>query len=91
MEQPDLKKRLIDEILAVSLTDTVKARQLFADGHWERVQPKSDQPRVRSQEKFLELAAANVTRRLEGMPPPEIHVETGPSQQKRRHRKRQSG
>jgi polyphosphate kinase len=56
IEQADLKKRLIQEVLAVSLADNVKARRLFADGHWERV-PAKDQTRMRSQERFLAIAA----------------------------------
>jgi polyphosphate kinase len=62
VEQADLKRRLIEEILAVSLTDNVKARQLFPDGRWERVRPKDEQPRIRSQERFLVLAAEGVAR-----------------------------
>lgn len=56
IEQPDLKRRLIDEILATSLADNVKARRLLPDGRWERVVPQPGEPRVRSQERFLELA-----------------------------------
>lgn len=60
VEQADLKKRLIDEILAISLADNVKARLLQPDGHWVRV-PTDEKNRVRSQERFIALAteAAN--------------------------------
>ncbi len=58
IEQPDLKRRLIDEILATSLADNVKARRLLPDGRWERVVPQPGELRVRSQERFLELALA---------------------------------
>lgn len=58
IEQPDLKRRLIEEILATSLADNVKARRLLPDGSWERVTPQPGEPRVRSQERFLELALA---------------------------------
>ncbi|HZU39059.1 MAG TPA: polyphosphate kinase 1, partial [Gemmataceae bacterium] len=51
VEQPDLKHRLIHEILATSLADNAKARQLLADGSYRRVQPEPGQPRVRSQER----------------------------------------
>jgi polyphosphate kinase len=61
IEQPDLKRRLIDEILATSLADNVKARRLFPDGHWERV-PTDPENRVRSQERFLTLAAEAAAR-----------------------------
>jgi polyphosphate kinase len=90
IEQPDLKQRLIGEILVTSLEDNVKARELLADGSHRRVTAKPGQPLVRSQEKFLEIAAATAARRLNGMPPPEVRVEAAPNQ-KRRPRKRQSG
>lgn len=61
IEQHDLKARLIDEVLAISLADNVKARKLFADGHWEPV-PTDDAHRVRSQERFLALAAEAAAR-----------------------------
>jgi polyphosphate kinase len=70
IEQPDLKKRVIDEILATSLADNVKARELLADGSYRKVTRAPDQPAVRSQERFLELAAQNAQRRL---------VETAPA------------
>src|SRR5262249_3412492 len=57
IEVPELKKRLIDEILYTSLSDNVRARELMPDGSYRRVQPGPDQPRLRSQERFLELAA----------------------------------
>ena len=37
VEQPDLKDRLIQEILATSLGDNVKARELLPDGSYRRV------------------------------------------------------
>ena len=80
IEQPDLKQRLISEVLATSLADNVKARELLADGTYRRVKPKPGQPRVRSQEVFLELAAQKAASRAEAaagaLPHPERpHVE----------------
>jgi polyphosphate kinase len=46
---PALKTRIIEEILATSLRDNVKARQLRADGRYERVERTEDGPEVRSQ------------------------------------------
>ncbi|HEV3143019.1 MAG TPA: polyphosphate kinase 1 [Gemmataceae bacterium] len=63
VEQPDLKHRLINEILATSLADNQKARELLPDGSWRRVQPPEGAPPVRSQQRFLELALANSARR----------------------------
>jgi len=39
IEQPDLKMRLIDEILKTTLSDNVKARELLPDGTYRRVTP----------------------------------------------------
>ena len=58
VDQPDLKARLIDEVLKVTLADNVKARELLADGSYRRVEPADGEPRVRSQGRFLELAEA---------------------------------
>jgi polyphosphate kinase len=57
IEQPDLKARMIDEILATSVADTVKARLLLSDGTYRRLTPEPGRPPVRSQVRFLELAA----------------------------------
>jgi polyphosphate kinase len=64
VEQPDLKQRLIEEILATCLADNVKARELLPDGSYRCVTAPPGQPRVRSQEKFLELAARRSSGRL---------------------------
>lgn len=61
IEHPLLKKRLIDEMLGVSLSDNVKARELRPDGSWVRVVGDPNK-RVRSQSKFLELAAEAAAR-----------------------------
>jgi polyphosphate kinase len=90
IEQPDLKQRLIREILATTLADNVKARELMPDGAYGRIPVPPEAPRVRSQEKFLEMAAQNAARRLNEVPaPPIAYVE--PPAQPRRPRKRQTG
>jgi len=58
IEQPDLKARLIDEILKTTLADNVKARELLPDGTYRRVVPAAGEPVVWSQHRFLELAEA---------------------------------
>src|SRR5262249_18812195 len=63
IEPPELKQRLIAEILKTSLADTVKARELQPDGTYKRVGVLNGEPGVRSQEMFLELARANAVRR----------------------------
>lgn len=92
IDQPDLKQRLIQEILATSLADNVKARELLPDGTWRRVKPP-DGARIRSQERFLELALANSQRRqvVTASPPtPSVNGEAQPVRRQRR-RARQAG
>jgi polyphosphate kinase len=90
IEAPDLKQRLIREILATSMADNTKARLLLPDGSYERIKPIDDQRRVRSQERFLEMAAQHAVRPLADSPPPPIpFVEQIPTTT-RRHRKRQT-
>jgi polyphosphate kinase len=50
-----LRDRVIDEILALSLGDNVKARRLLPDGSYERVRTDG-RPPLRSQVRFMELA-----------------------------------
>jgi len=56
VEQADLKQRVI-EMLKITLDDNVKARELLRDGTYQRVKPAEGVPLLRSQSKFLELAA----------------------------------
>jgi len=63
IEQSDLKQRLINEILATILADNAKARELLPDGSYRRVTPKAGEPVMRSQERFLQMAAENTVRR----------------------------
>jgi polyphosphate kinase len=65
IEPPELKQRVIKEILDVSLADNAKARELGPDGTYKRV--PTGEPAVRSQEKFLELARQNAARRDPGL------------------------
>jgi polyphosphate kinase len=64
IEAPELKARLIDEILATSLADNTKACELLPDGGYRRLTRKANEPAVRSQERFLEIAAQHAIRRL---------------------------
>jgi polyphosphate kinase len=91
IEPPELKQRLIREMLATSLADNAKARLLLPDGRYERLKPADMQMRVRSQERFLEIAVQNASRSLvDNQPPPPIpFVEQRPAGT-RRHRKRQT-
>ena len=62
IEQADLKARVIDEILALSLADNAKARELLSDGTYKRLSPASGKSAVRSQQRFLELASESERR-----------------------------
>jgi polyphosphate kinase len=88
IEQPDLKQRLIRDNLATSLADNLKARELLPDGSYRRVTPQPDHPSVRSQQRFLEIAAEGMAQRLEVAVPPAAPLEPGPPLG-RRQRKRQ--
>ena len=90
VEKPDLKQRLI-EMLNIYLADNVKARELLPDGSYRRVPTRPEEARVRSQEKFLEMAGQNAARLLsEIQPPPDPFFEP-PVPVRRRPRKKQTG
>jgi polyphosphate kinase len=84
VEQADLKARLIDEVLAISLADTAKARELLPDGTYRRVTPADGQPPMRSQQRFLELAAEAERRlaTLSGVEPIPVAGANGPANPK---------
>ncbi|MEM7677230.1 MAG: RNA degradosome polyphosphate kinase, partial [Myxococcota bacterium] len=54
VEDPAIKRRLIDEILAVELKDTAKSAHLTADGRYERTVPEGVS--FRAQAHFMALA-----------------------------------
>ena len=93
IEQPELKQRLIHEILATSLADNQKARELLPDGSWRRVQPPEGAAPLRSQQRFLELAVANNARRQAAQVSPVPVSSNGEPQpvRKQRRRAKQSG
>jgi polyphosphate kinase len=87
IEHTELKHRLVHEILAISLADNMKARELLADGSYRRVQAGPDQPAVRSQERFLDIAAQNAQRRsMENPPPAPVIAATPPKTRSARKR-----
>ena len=93
IEQADLKHRLISEILAMSLSDNMKSRELQSDGSYRRVVPKEGETPVRSQERFLQIAAENAARRQNAMEVPVTHAEEPRPVRKPRSggRRRQTG
>jgi polyphosphate kinase len=83
IEQPELKQRVI-EILKVSLADNVKARELLPDGTYRRVTPPEGSPPLRSQQRFIELAAEG--NRPPATPAAEPPITPGPRVAKRSQR-----
>ena len=53
---PELKKRVVEEVLGLSLQDTVKARRVLPSGDCERVSPVAGDKPLRSQQVLLEKA-----------------------------------
>jgi polyphosphate kinase len=91
VEQADLKNRLINEVLATTLADNVKSRELLPDGSYRPVAPKDGEPLVRSQERFLELAKAAAERRKMILEVPPVHTDEQEPKRKTRRRHRQTG
>jgi polyphosphate kinase len=56
IQAPELKRRLLDEILAIEMADTVKARVLCSDGTYERVLPAEGEQPLEAQRWFMEHA-----------------------------------
>jgi polyphosphate kinase len=56
IEAPELKERILSEILGTMLADTAKARALQSDGRYERIPPAAGSAPLRSQEHFMALA-----------------------------------
>lgn len=52
----EIKERLLNEIIWLSLNDNVKARRLLPDGSYQRVEPLPGDELIRSQERFIQLA-----------------------------------
>jgi polyphosphate kinase len=76
---PELKKRVIDEVLGMALNDNVKARRVLPSGQSERVTRSDGDPPLRSQTALLEMT----------MKQPESTPEGSVSEpQKRRNKKK---
>jgi polyphosphate kinase len=77
---PELKKRVVDEVLGMALGDNVKARRVLANGQSSRIARGPGEPALRSQQALLDLS----------MRQPETTPEGGVSDpQKRRKKKKQ--
>ncbi len=56
IDDPDLKKRVIDEVLGLALVDNQKARRILPDGDFEKVMPEPGEQPLGSQVQFMRLA-----------------------------------
>ncbi len=90
IEPPEMKNRLIKDILGTTMADNVKARELLADGTYRRPPLDPSTPRLRSQERFLEIAAENAARRLKEAPANPIPLVESGRPAVHRPRKRQT-
>jgi polyphosphate kinase len=57
---PDIKGRLMNEILALSRADNIKSWSLGSDGGYTRVTPAAGEVPLRAQSRFIELARERV-------------------------------
>jgi polyphosphate kinase len=57
---PDIKNRLMNEVIGISRSDNVKSWTLRSDGSYARVTPASGETPVRAQSRFIELARERV-------------------------------
>ncbi len=67
LEEEALKRRVVDEILAVCLADNTQAREMNPDGSYRRLAPAQGEAPLRSQQVFMDLAQG----RTLGLPGPE--------------------
>ena len=58
IEDPALRRRILDEILSTILLDNCRSRILRRDGSYERLAPAPGEAAVRSQHRFIEMARA---------------------------------
>jgi polyphosphate kinase len=56
IDAPELKERILSEILATMLADTARSRALRPDGTYARIEPAPGSAPLRSQEQFMALA-----------------------------------
>jgi polyphosphate kinase len=54
--EPELKKRVVDEVLGSALGDNVKARRVLPSGQSERIMRTESEAPLRSQQALLDLA-----------------------------------
>jgi polyphosphate kinase len=73
VDDPAIKKRLVDEVIGTALRDNVKARRLQPDGTYVFREEKPGGARLRSQYALLESARTSDITPLRVAPPPTAH------------------
>jgi polyphosphate kinase len=75
IDSPELKHRLLAQIVPTIMRDNVKARVLRADGTYYRLQRAESEPRHRSQEELMQLAPVTAPTEppINGQPQPLFH------------------
>lgn len=68
IEDPEFKRRLLDEILAIKLRDNQNAWELQPDGCYRRIRPRKGEAKVDSQAYFLATALSEHNREPERSP-----------------------
>ena len=58
LENPDLVRRVRDDVLAVYLSDTIKGRQMQSDGSYARRKPASGKRAINTQDLLIRRALA---------------------------------
>ena len=71
VEDAKLKTRILDEVLGISASDNVKARELTAQGTYVPIPIPADGQPVRSQAVFMELARRSLDTSLRVVAPPQ--------------------
>lgn len=59
VEDEQIKARLLDEVLRISMMDNVKARELQPDGTYKRLAPRDGEAPLDSQTWFMERARSS--------------------------------
>jgi polyphosphate kinase len=62
IEAPDLKERILTEVIPTYLRDNQRNRMLRPDGTYERIWPQNGQPAHRSQQEFLATSGEAASR-----------------------------
>jgi len=68
VEAPELKQRILNEIVPIYLNDNTRARMLQPDGTYERMQAWNGEPPHRSQQDLLDVARSHILAQRQQLP-----------------------